>query len=191
MYYLYPYSQLMIHYKQASTEEQLQQILKLQQQNLPQNLSSEIQQKEGFLTVEHTLEVLREMNDVCGHIIAVKNEKIVGYALCMHPKFADTIAILRPMFHEINKVVQEKRNYMVMGQICIDKVHRGQGVFRGLYTTMTEKLPSGFDSIITEVDVKNIRSLRAHTAIGFKEIKRYESGGKRWSLIVLTKKDRL
>ncbi len=174
----------MITYKQASTEAELQQILELQRDNLPQNLSPETQQKEGFLTVEHTFAVLKEMNDVCGHIIAVANQKVIGYALCMHPKFADTIAVLRPMFVEINKAIEGKTNYMVMGQICVHKAFRGMGIFRGLYITMREKLPQGFDSIITEVDTKNLRSLIAHKAVGFKELKRYQSGKKNWSLIV-------
>lgn len=174
----------MIRYKQASTEEELLQILKLQQQNLPKNLSHQERQKEGFLTVEHTFAVLKEMNDACGHVIAVADQRVIGYALCMHPKFADSIAVLRPMFAEINKVVREQRNYMVMGQICVDKAYRGQGVFRELYQVMQRKLPKGFDSIITEVDTKNIRSLKAHKAIGFKELKKYQSGEKNWSLIV-------
>ena len=175
----------MIFYKQASTLEELEQILALQQQNLPKNISSEEREKEGFVTVEHTIDILKAMNDVCGHIIAVEDNQVVGYALCMHPKFADEIEVLRPMFEEINKVVKSQNGYMAMGQICVAKSHRGRGVFRNLYLTMKEKLPAGFDTIITEVDGKNTRSLAAHAAIGFKTIKIYPSGEKEWHLIVL------
>jgi len=59
------------------------------------------------------------------------------------------------------------------------------GVFRNLYLTMKEKLPDGFDTIITEVDGKNKRSLAAHAAIGFETLKIYTSGGKEWHLIIL------
>ena len=135
--------------------------------------------------MEHSLDILKEMNDECGHIIALSNEKVVAYALCMHPKFAESIEILKPMFHEIHQVIKGKSNYMVMGQICVAKSYRGQGVFRNLYKTMKERLPTGIDTIITEVDAKNKRSVKAHRAVGFTELKRYSSSGKDWILITL------
>ena len=176
----------MLRYKQASSQSELEQILALQQKNLPKNLAPEEKEVEGFLTVEHSWSILKEMNDECGHIIAVDNEKVVAYALCMHPKFSESIEMLTPMFHEINLAIGGRQNYMVMGQICIAKSHRGQGVFRKLYETMKEKLPAGMDTIITQVDAKNQRSLSAHLAIGFTELKRYQGDdGKDWVLIVL------
>lgn len=175
----------MIYYEQTSTIAQLEQILALQQRNLPKNLSTEEKEQEGFLTVEHSLRFLNEMNDECPHIIALEYGKVVGYALCMHPKFASSIEVLKPMFHEINKLTQNNCNYMVMGQICISIEYRSKGIFRGLYKTMKEKLPKGFDTIITEVDAKNKRSLNAHIALGFQELKRYSVDNKEWSLILL------
>lgn len=176
----------MVRYAQASNDDHLEQILELQQQNLPKNLSADELKNEGFLTVEHSFSVLKEMNDECGHIIALDNEKVVAYALCMHPKFSESIEVLKPMFHEINLAIGGRQNYMVMGQICVAKSHRGQGVFRKLYETMKEKLPAGMDTTITEVDAKNQRSLNAHLAVGFTELKRYQGDdGKDWVLIVL------
>ncbi|MBW8242306.1 GNAT family N-acetyltransferase [Muricauda oceani] len=175
----------MVVYKQADTLKELEQILDLQQRNLPKNISAEESTKEGFVTVEHTLDLLKSMNDVCGHIIAVDDDQVVGYALCMHPKFANDIEVLRPMFQEIDKTIEGQVNYMAMGQICVAKSHRGQGLFRKLYHTMKEKLPEGFDTIITEVDGKNKRSLAAHTAIGFQELKRYHTLDKEWVIIIL------
>ncbi|WP_108245846.1 GNAT family N-acetyltransferase [Muricauda brasiliensis] len=173
----------MVIYKQAVSLKELEQILELQQRNLPKNISEDESTKEGFVTVEHTLDVLQAMNEVCGHIIAVDDNKVVGYALCMHPRFGNDIEVLRPMFQEIDKVLERKVNYMAMGQICIAKTHRGQGIFRKLYQTMKEKLPKGFDTIITEVDGKNKRSLVAHTAIGFNTLTIYNSNGKEWHVL--------
>ena len=176
----------MISYKQASTRRELEQILQLQQKNLIKSLSAQEREKEGFLTVEHNFPLLKEMNDVCGHIIAVDHGDVVGYALCMHPKFGQSIDVLKPMFVEINKIVEGKSNYMVMGQICVAKEYRGKGIFQNLYQTMKNRLPKGFDGIITEVNVKNIRSMNAHRAIGFKVLKEYSSADTVWSLIVLS-----
>lgn len=173
----------MIVYKQAESEQELKQILALQQQNLPKNITPQESEQEGFLTVEHSMEVLKAMNDECGHIIAVEDGNVIGYALCMHPKFADEIEVLKPMFDEIKKVVRKKDSYMAMGQICVAKSHRGKGVFRNLYLTMKNRLPEGFDTIITEVDEKNKRSLQAHHAIGFKDLERYRSNGQNWRIV--------
>lgn len=175
----------MIFYKQADSLKELEQVLVLQQRNLPKNISPEESTKEGFVTVEHSLEVLKSMNDVCGHILAIDDDKVVGYALCMHPKFAEDIEVLRPMFKEIETALNDGIPYMVMGQICVAKSHRGQGIFRKLYQTMKEKLPMGFDTIVTEVDGKNKRSLDAHAAIGFQELRRYYADHKEWVIIIL------
>ncbi|TMU55362.1 GNAT family N-acetyltransferase [Flagellimonas algicola] len=176
----------MVRYTQATSDGHLEQILELQQRNLPKNISAEELKNEGFLTVEHSFSILKEMNEECGHIIALDHEKVVAYALCMHPKFSESITVLKPMFHEINLAISGRQNYMVMGQICVDKNYRGKGVFRKLYETMQAKLPEGMDTIITEVDAKNQRSLNAHLAIGFTELKRYQGDdGKDWVLIVL------
>jgi len=175
----------MVSYKQADTLAELEQILDLQQRNLPKNISQEESTKEGFVTVEHTMDMLKAMNDVCGHIIAVEDNQVVGYALCMHPKFAEDIEVLRPMFQEIDTALNDDINYMAMGQICVAKSHRGQGIFRKLYQTMKENLPEGFDTIVTEVDGKNKRSLAAHAAIGFETLTIYNSGEKQWHIIML------
>lgn len=176
----------MIHYKSASTIEELNQILALQLENLPGAVSEEEQILEGFVTVHHTFDLLKRMNDVCAHIIAIFKGKVVGYSLCMHPKFGDEIEVLQPMFAEIKKVVTDGENFMVMGQICIDKEYRKRGVFRKLYETMLKEIQPQFNTIITEVDLKNSRSLKAHYAVGFKLLSSYHSGGQDWVLISLS-----
>ena len=172
-------------YKRASSDVELKQILELQKGNLPKNLTQEEMEREGFLTIEHSFLLLKEMNELCNHTLAVAEGKIIGYALSMHPYFCKRISVLEPMFAEINKVISKNTDYCVMGQICISKDYRGQGVFKGLYEAMRNFIAPDFSKIITEVDIKNKRSLRAHRKIGFKELKRYVDGDKEWSLIFL------
>ena len=169
----------------CSTKAELQQILDLQQKNHLQNVHADEKEKEGFVTVSHTLELLAEMNAACPHIIAKDQDKVVGYALCMHPRFGNDVEVLKPMFVEIDAVIPKGDPYMVMGQICIDKEYRRQGIFRKLYETMKNTLMPNFTSIVTEVDATNLRSLEAHYAVGFEELKTYHAGGQDWKLIVL------
>lgn len=175
----------MVTYKRATDASELKQIRELQQRNLFARISVEEQHKEGFLTVSHSLELLRKMNAVCPHIIAIANNKVVGYTLCMHPKFSNEIEILKPMFLEIETVIPKIENYIIMGQVCVAKNYREKGVFRKLYQTMSDSLKPEFDAIITEVDAKNVRSLKAHYAVGFKLLKSHFSRGQDWELIIL------
>jgi ribosomal protein S18 acetylase RimI-like enzyme len=174
-----------IRYCRAKTDKELHQILGLQQKNLFANVTDEERKQEGFVTVAHDFDILKKMNEACPHIITKVNDKIIGYALCMHPLFSGTIAVLKPMFDEIETVNPKPSTYIAMGQICIDKDYRKQGIFRNLYQTMSDSLKPEFDAIITEVDAKNKRSLNAHYAIGFKHLKSYNSGGQNWELIIL------
>jgi hypothetical protein len=183
----------MITYTRSTSEEELNQILRLQQCNLPNSVSEAAQNTEGFVTVQHDLQLLKAMQDTCPHILAKDGNTVVGYALSMHPDFGDSIAVLKPMFAEINSVKHSAstalrltlERFIVMGQICIDKSYRKQGIFRNLYKTMRDHLLPPFLAIITEVDAKNDRSLKAHYAVGFEDLARYTAGGQEWVLICL------
>ena len=179
----------MINYKQCDSTAEIQQILDLQQKNLPVALSSAAMQQQGFVTVKHDETLLMAMNESWPHTLAKVGNQVIGYALSMHPKFGKDIPILLPMFEKIESSRQDG-SYMVMGQICIAKTYRGKGVFRGLYQAMLDFLEPVFTEIITEVDVKNTRSLNAHLSIGFKEILRYPTQEQVWALLSLKNKTR-
>lgn len=172
-----------IIYKKAVSDEELYQILELQRRNIPISISEEEKQKEGFVTVSHDFETLKSMNNVCAHSLAIYNNRVVGYALSMVKEFKDTIAVLKPMFQEIETTIEPTVSYITMGQICVDKPYRKQGVFRGLYAYMQLNYNDNFELLITEVDAKNTRSLNAHYAIGFKLLKTYISNNQEWVLL--------
>jgi len=177
----------MITYSAATTDEELYQILALQRKNTFQEISSEERKTEGFVTVQHDFNLLKRMNHACPHSLAKENNTVVGYALCMHPKFRDSIPILKSMFAEIDRVTASDtiKKYIVMGQICIDKEYRGKGIFRKLYENMQQIINPEFSKIITEVVTTNTRSLQAHYAIGFKKLSTYKTNESYWDLMYL------
>lgn len=174
----------MISYTLSTSEDELQQILHLQQRNLPNAVSEAAQKTEGFVTVQHELPLLKAMHEKCPHILAKDGDTVVGYALSMHPDFGESIEVLKPMFKEL-QLLPSCEGFVIMGQICIDKDYRKQGIFRTLYTTMRAHLIPPFSAIVTEVDATNTRSLQAHYAVGFKELGKYTAGGQEWVLIRL------
>jgi hypothetical protein len=171
-------------YKRSSTLDELEQIRTLQLQNSSQNITSEEKLQEGFVTVQHTVALLEQMNTACAHIIAKDGEKVVGFALVMLSSFRNEIEVLIPMFERIDSLVSAGKSYVIMGQVCVDKNYRKQGIFRGLYDFYKTQLQQEFDFLITEVAAINLRSMSAHENIGFKTIDSYEEDGINWNIML-------
>lgn len=171
-------------YKRASTRDELEQIRTLQLQNSTQYITPEEKLLEGFVTVQHTVALLEQMNSACAHIIAKDGEKVVGFALVMLSSFRNEIEVLIPMFERIDGLVPKDKTYVIMGQICVDKNYRKQGIFRGLYDFYRTQLQQEFNFLITEVAAINQRSMNAHESIGFKTIDSYEEDGINWNIML-------
>ncbi|MEO1416196.1 MAG: GNAT family N-acetyltransferase [Bacteroidota bacterium] len=179
----------MVTYTTVQNEEDLLQILHLQQQNLPQAISETELQQEGFVTVSHTLSLLRRMNTPYPHIIAKTTGMVIGYALVMLRTLDQEIPVLRPMFREIHAIEYKGHlladtSYFVMGQVCIAKEFRGKGLFTGLYQHMRQEMSPHFPYLVTEVAKRNPRSMRAHEKVGFQPVKEYHSGGESWVILL-------
>ncbi|WP_235299029.1 GNAT family N-acetyltransferase [Portibacter marinus] len=152
---------------QDAQEDDLLQILDLQSRNLKINLTPEEAQSEGFVTLIHSLELLQKMNHPFAHTIAKDGNKVIGYALTLLSDVKSDISELNALYEAISDV----DNFVVMGQVCIEKSYRGRGVFRSMYERMNQKFTGSFDYIITEVSESNRRSLEAHYAIGFSDLR--------------------
>jgi L-amino acid N-acyltransferase YncA len=180
----------MITYGHSRSDAELQQLLDLQSANLPTHISETELQAEGFVTVNHDFELLKAMNTPYPHVVARDGESVIGYALVMLPAFRDRIPVLKPMFAEFDRAEFTGRrlsevSYFVMGQVCIAKGYRGQGIFQGLYDQMKRQMSQHFEAIVTEVSLRNPRSLRAHAKVGFHTIREYRTaGGEDWAILL-------
>lgn len=174
---------------QAKTKEELEQILALQALNHPHALTAEQRAKEGFVTVKHNLELLKKMNNAVGQIIAKDGAIVVGYALVMPEEFKTMIPVLTPMFEMITTLSYQGKpltayRYYVMGQICIAEHYRGTGIFEKLYAEHKRLLADRFDFCLTEISVKNTRSMRAHEKVGFKTIHTFSDNTDNWNIVL-------
>lgn len=174
---------------QAQTTTELLAILQLQQANLPHNISKEEAMKQGFVTVIHDLSLLQRMNDTAPHTIAKDDDIVVGYCLSMLPSFRNEIPVLIPMFEMIDTLFWKGKplsqiSYFVMGQTCVAKTYRGQGVFDALYLELKDFFKTRFEVVVTEISKRNLRSWRAHQRVGFELIYEYEDpSGEIWLLV--------
>lgn len=175
--------------KIAETDEELSQILLLQDANHFSNLSPTQKQIDGFVTVQHTIPILKQMVLIAPQIIAVHNNKVVGYALTMFTSFSQKIPVLEPMFDVFCGLTYKEKllssyRYYVMGQICIACNYRGQGLFQKLYAKHKETFKEQFDCCITEVSINNPRSIKAHQNVGFITIHTYTDAQDTWHIMI-------
>jgi L-amino acid N-acyltransferase YncA len=73
--------------------------------------------------------------------------------------------------------------YYVMGQICVDKQYRGQGLFDALYQKHKEVYSKQFDLIVTEIATRNHRSINAHKRVGFETIDTFTDDTDEWNVV--------
>lgn len=180
---------LMLQATAVSNTEELNQILQLQQQYLRGTTSVQEEKEQGFLTVAHTLDVLKQMHQLEPSILVKDNNTVAGYALVMPVECRSIIPVLLPMFEIFDHILyQGKRvsdyRFYVMGQVCVAKAYRGQGVFDMLYHKHREMLQARYDFVITEISLNNHRSLRAHERVGFKTIHTYRDSTDDWAVTV-------
>lgn len=181
----------LFRYTTPQHDGDLQAILALQAANQPRNIQTAELEAQGFVTVEHDLQLLRDMQASAPQVIAKAGSELAGYALVMLPSFADRIPILKPMFEVMSECNWQGKplamfRYFVMGQVCVAKNYRGMGVFDGLYEHMAAQYSHQYDLIVTEVSLRNGRSLAAHRRVGFLTLHQYtDPSGENWELICL------
>jgi GNAT superfamily N-acetyltransferase len=178
----------MLYATLAATTEELQQVLQLQQQNFIENIDNAEMRSQGFVTLHHDLATLQQMHELAPAVIIKEDNRVVGYALTMLKECRQLMPDLEPMFalfDELswnNKPLNSFRFY-VMGQICVAKKYRGQGLFEQLYEYHKKVYQSRFDLFVTEISTRNPRSLRAHEKTGFKTIHTHKDLLDEWVIV--------
>lgn len=180
----------MIRYTRVKIDADLEGILELQRRNLPSSLSQQEMHSQGFVTVVHSFEEVKKLNDIEPHVIAKDDENVIAYLLAMTTQSQEEILVLKPIFETFqeisfaNKKVSDFQ-YIVVGQVCVDKVYRSKGILDACYQYYKNVFADKYDFAITEIDASNLRSLNAHKRIGFKELYRYTAANDVEWVIVL------
>lgn len=171
------------------TTEELYGIRDLQALNLRKNIDDATAAADGFLTAEYTIAYLQQMHDASPSIIAKDGNKIVGYALVAtksvrngHDLMADLFNVIDTKHYKGKSL--KKINYVVVGQLCVAKEKRGQGLVKRMYDFFRDCYASTYEYLITDVAQANTRSLNAHKKSGFIVIDTLEYGGIGWDIVL-------
>jgi hypothetical protein len=178
----------MLTTKLAATDQELLQIADLSNANRSTNISEEEKEKEGFVSWVYTPDILRTINAIAPSVIVLDGENLAGYAITLtrqsltaYPPAAPTFTHALPLLLN-GRPLSEQRFYL-MGQICVSKAWRGQGIVGALYHGHRQFYSAQFDALVTEISMANPRSLKAHQRIGFETIGRHFENGHDWAVV--------
>jgi GNAT superfamily N-acetyltransferase len=166
----------MVLLERATTDQALHEIIELQSLNLRANLSPEQQESQGFVTAQHTFEQLKTINDAENAVVATHKGQVVAYAIAMKRETGEAMPVFDRLFEEVDAIEIDQKPlvsfpYIFVGQLCVHKNFRGQGLVEKLYAFYANAMRPTYDFVITDISSQNPRSLKAHQNSGFKEIR--------------------
>ncbi len=173
----------------VTKHDELVQINLLNQQNIKHVLTEKEKAEEGYVTWLYPIELLEQMHALSPAIIVKDETEVVGYALATTKEAAPFHTDLKLMIENLEKVVYKSQplttcDYYLMGQICIAKSYRGQGIFGQLYQKHKEVYGRKHEMLVTEIATANLRSQRAHEKVGFETIHTYRDSTDEWNVVV-------
>lgn len=179
----------MLYTTEVTTDDELLQIHKLNQQNLKSNLSKQEQEAQGFVTWLYSVPLLQQLHTITPAIVVKDDNTVVGYALVTPVEAGNFHQDLQTMINNLGTISYKGRPlssyaYYIMGQVCIDKDYRGKGIFNMLFQKHKELYSDRYDLLVTEISTANHRSQKAHEKVGFKTIYTYSDILDEWNVVV-------
>ena len=174
----------------SQTTKDLKGIIALQKLNLRADLSTTEIKEQGFVTVSHSLSDLEMMHQHEPNIIAKNEDKVIAYVLGMTEQSKSDIPRLVEMYESFDHIQYKGKSvaeykYIVVGQVCVDKRYRGQGLFDRIYQVYKNYFQDKYTFAITEIASINLRSMKAHERLGFETIYTYTDGSDtEWNVVV-------
>lgn len=181
--------QTIVRIKLAQEVSELEGILALQRRNLKRCLSESEAEEQGFLVAEYNLAYLQQMQARRPSVVAVDDGRVVGYALVVTQEVRKGLPFISDLFDEIDRIsyrgaLLAGTDYVVVGQLCVDKDYRGQGLVDRLYGCFRASLDDRYHCGVTDIARANRRSLKAHQKVGFEVIHTIEYEGRTWDVVL-------
>ena len=175
--------------KRADSLSEVVGIKALQNANLASRIDAAERAAEGFVTAEYSLEFLQTMHAQTPAVIAVDAGVVVGYALVTTRELGATHGLIRELVQAVEGMTFRGQalagaRYVLCGQLCVAKSHRGQGLAGRMYAHFREALRGQYDYAVTDVVCSNVRSLQAHRKAGFETIASLDYGGDVWQVVL-------
>jgi len=175
--------------KLVTTEQELIGLKQLQTNNLRRLIGEEEAMKEGFVTSEYELSLLQKMHATHPSIIVKEGEEVVGYTIVTNKAVLGEHPELDHLFSTLDATkykgqLLKNYNYILIGQVCVAKSHRGQGWVAKMYDYYKSLHAKNYTYLVTDISQANKRSIRMHNKIGFETIGVIEQVGTGWDIVL-------
>lgn len=175
--------------KLVETEQELIGLKQLQTNNLRRIIGEEEAMKEGFVTSEYDLLLLQKMHAIHPSIIVKEGEEVVGYTIVTNKQVFGEHPELDHLFNTLdattyNEKLLKEVHYILIGQVCVAKSHRGQGWVPKMYDYYKQLHAKTYPYLVTDISQANKRSIRMHQKIGFETIGTIEQVGTGWDIVL-------
>ncbi len=175
--------------KKVSEAWEIEGIKILQEENRITNISKEESEKEGFVTASYSLSFLKKMNDLEPSIIACVGNEVIGYAMVTVKELYGDHPLLDGLFDAIDHmhykgVTLADSRVVIVGQLCVAKAFRGQGLVQKMYDLFRKSLTEKYEYCVTDISEANPRSLKAHKKCGFEILDTLEYEGVKWHIVL-------
>lgn len=174
---------------QKAVKEDLQGIIALQRKNFIKNLT-ELEKKDGFLSVEFTEKQFMEMNEQSGIIVCKEDTAIYGYLCTSTPKFNRSFKLPSAMYdlypqHTYKGKSLDQYPSLVVGPWCIERSCRGKNIFISMWGVLDTILPKEIELLTTFISIDNTRSLSAAIKVGMDKIATFQFDAKDFYLLAM------
>ncbi len=163
-------------------------MVELQNANLVTRLTEQ-EKQQGFLSGSFSASQFKELNDDLAVIVSLDGPNLVGFLCASSVAFNQNFrlpAAMTARFKDISYNGQPLSNYssVVAGPVCVDRGHRGMGVFESMYDCLIETVPKEYDLITVLVSTSNPRSIKAHEKVGLETIDSFDFDGRSFLIMV-------
>lgn len=167
-------------------------MIALQNNNLVSALSK-VHQSDGFLSASLTAEQFQEMDkDLCV-IVCDDLEKICGYLCVSSVDYNKKIPLVAAMIERFSTIEFQGKplsayQSFISGPVCVDRAHRGQGIFINLYQHLMLVLRQEHPELelaTTLIANENPRSIHAHKKLGMETVGEFKFNNKDFSILVM------
>lgn len=173
-----------------ATQEDFEEIISLQNKNLLQNLSIE-DRAHGFLSIEFSESMLKEVIDDLLIVKASIDDKLIGYRMAQTLKFNERFPLIASIISkfptlEFNGQKLSNQKTFISGPVCIDREWRGKGINQRMFRFMLECLKDKFDVGVTFISESNPGSLAAAEKNNIKVIDQIIHEGKLFNILAFS-----
>jgi hypothetical protein len=178
----------MVTVTKASTFD-IPKILALHKSNLLKNLTPQDQQ-DGFLTIELSEQQFENLNKGLAIFAAKDNDQLLGFLVTQTVDTAISSSLVSTMIKRFPEALYRARplsgyRAFIYGPVCVDKLHRGQGILESMFNVMLQTLKGQYDVGVAFVSKRNPRSFHAHhDKLGMQVVDTFEFNEERYSTLV-------